>query len=77
VRVTLAAETEPSDRVEYQRATLSVDASGRLMATAIGPQGSSRLASFLDANALIVIPPRETIYEAGETVDAILIGPVS
>lgn len=77
VRVTLAAETEPSDRVEYQRATLSVDASGRLMATANGPQGSSRLASFLDANALIVIPPRETIYRAGETVDAILIGPVS
>lgn len=76
VRVKLAADTEPADRVEYQRAVLTVDASGTLMAVANGPQGSSRLASFLGANALIVIPPRETIYRAGEMVDAILIGPV-
>jgi molybdopterin biosynthesis enzyme len=41
-----------------------------------GPQGSSRLASFLGANALIVIPPRETIYRVGEMVDAMLIGPI-
>ncbi len=41
------------------------------------PQGSSRLASFLGANALIVIPPRESMYRAGEMVDAILIGPVT
>jgi molybdenum cofactor synthesis domain-containing protein len=77
VRVTLGADTEPTDRVEYQRAVLSVDADGRLIAVANGPQGSSRLASFLGANALIVIPPRETVYRAGEMVDAILIGPVA
>jgi molybdopterin molybdotransferase len=74
VRVTLAADTEPADRVEYQRAILTVDDSGRLLATANGPQGSSRLASFLGADALIVIPPRESIYRAGEVVDAILLG---
>jgi gephyrin len=77
VRVTLAADTEPTDRVEYQRAILSVGNDGRLLAVANGPQGSSRLASFLGANALIVIPPRETIYRAGEMVDAIVIGPVA
>lgn len=77
IRVTLGADTEPSDRVEYQRAMLTVDKDGRLVATANGPQGSSRLASFLGANALIVIPPRETTYRAGEMVDAILLGPVS
>ncbi len=76
VRVTLGADTEPTDRVEYQRAILTVDTNGKLVATANGPQGSSRLASFLGANALIVIPPREAIYQAGEMVDAILIGPV-
>ena len=76
IRVTLAADTEPSDRVEYQRAILTVDDSGRLLATANGPQGSSRLASFLGANALIVIPPRESTYRAGEVVDAIMLGPL-
>lgn len=76
VRVTLGADTEPTDRVEYQRAVLSVDENGKLVAVANGPQGSSRLASFLGANALIVIPPRESSYRAGEMVDAILIGPV-
>jgi molybdenum cofactor synthesis domain-containing protein len=76
VRVTLAADTEPADRVEYQRAILTVDESGRLLATANGPQNSSRLASFLDANALLVIPPRESRYKAGETVDAILLSPL-
>jgi molybdenum cofactor synthesis domain-containing protein len=77
IRVTLGADTEPTDRVEYQRAVLSVDGQGRLAAVPNGPQGSSRLASFLGANALIVIPPRETVYKAGEMVDAILIGPVA
>ncbi len=77
IRVTLGADTEPTDRVEYQRAVLTVDEDGRLVATANGPQGSSRLASFLGANALIVISPRETVYRAGEMVDAILIGPIA
>jgi molybdenum cofactor synthesis domain-containing protein len=74
VRVSLGVDTEPTDRVEYQRANLTVDPNGKLVATANGPQGSSRLASFLGANALIVIPPRESVYRAGEMVDAILIG---
>jgi molybdenum cofactor synthesis domain-containing protein len=77
VRVTLGVDTEPTDRVEYQRAILAVESDGKLVATPNGPQGSSRLASFLGANALIVIPPRESNYLAGEMVDAILIGPVT
>jgi molybdenum cofactor synthesis domain-containing protein len=76
VRVKLATDTEPADRVEYQRATVAVDDQGTLLATPNGAQGSSRLASFLGANALIVIPPRESLYRAGETVDAILIGSI-
>lgn len=77
VRVTLGADTMPTDRVEYQRAIIQVDDGGKLIATPNGPQGSSRLASFLGANALIVIPPRETVYRAGEMVDAILIGSIA
>lgn len=77
VRVTLAVETEPADRVEYQRASVVADARGVLRATPNGPQGSSRLASFLGSNALLVIPPRELPYRAGEMVDAILIGQIS
>lgn len=76
VRVTLGADTEPTDRVEYQRAILTVNTEGKLVAVANGSQGSSRLASFLGANALIVIPPRESSYRAGEMVDALLIGPI-
>ena len=48
---------------------------GRLVGAATGSQQSSRLASFVGANALLVIPPRERPYEAGEQVDAILLAP--
>lgn len=75
VRVRLGADTEPTDRVEFQRAIVTVDPEGRLIAVANGPQGSSRLASFLGSNALIVIPPRESTYHAGELVEAILLEP--
>lgn len=73
VPVTLAEGTSPSDRIEYQRGIVSVGPDGRLIAQSTGMQRSSRLASFLGANALLVIAPRETDYEAGETVDALML----
>ncbi|MGI8475596.1 MAG: molybdopterin-binding protein [Thermomicrobiales bacterium] len=78
VAVVLAEPTSPTDRIEYQRATVRVERDGRILATVTGAQQSSRLASFVDANGLRTIPPRATAYAAGEIVDALLIGaPIS
>jgi molybdenum cofactor synthesis domain-containing protein len=75
VPVLLTAGTQPSDRIEFQRAIVHVDAGGCLTAAASGRQASSRLASFVGANALLVIPPRERPYAAGDQVEAILLAP--
>jgi molybdopterin molybdotransferase len=48
---------------------------GTLAARNSGTQQSSRLASFVGTNALLVIPPRESPYLAGETITAMLIAP--
>lgn len=74
VRVTLAEGTSPSDRIEYQRGAVSVGPDGTLIARSTGMQRSSRLASFLGANALLVIAPRDSDYAAGETVEALMLG---
>lgn len=74
VPVILEESTEPSDRIEYQRAVVSVGADGRLVGRSTGVQRSSRLASFLGANAFLIIPPRELPWEAGTTVDAMMLG---
>jgi len=75
VPVTLTQSTKPSDRIEYQRARVVVTSDGRLEAASTGHQQSSRLASFVGANALLVIPPRDDPYQAGETVEAMLLAP--
>lgn len=75
VSVTLESATPPTDRIEMQRATVRVDGEGRLLARPTGSQASSRLASFVGANALLVVPPRDTAYAAGEMVEAILLAP--
>jgi molybdopterin biosynthesis enzyme len=75
VPVTLLHETPPTDRIEFQRAIITVDSEGRLVAETTGVQASSRLASFLGANALLIIPPRADDYKAGEQVDALLLAP--
>lgn len=75
VMVTLTEEALPADRVEYQRGIVSVTASGELVAHANGDQRSSRLASYINANAYLVIAPREMPYLAGESVEALLISP--
>ena len=61
VNVTLQQETPPTDRIEYQRAIVSVSDEGRLIARTTGGQASSRLASFLGANAFLVIPPQTRV----------------
>lgn len=73
VPVVLEHDVEGSDRIEYQRGIVSVAPEGRLTARNTGRQVSSRLASFLGINALLVIPPRERPYAAGETVSAMLL----
>ena len=66
----------PIDRIDYLRVTLRRADDGVLEAASTGPQQSSRLASFIGADALAIIPPRATPYAAGEMVDALLLNPV-
>ena len=75
VPVTLEEATPPSDRIEYQRGIVRVGLDGRLVARSTGMQRSSRLASFIGANAFLIIAPRETEYTAGETIQAMLLAP--
>jgi molybdenum cofactor synthesis domain-containing protein len=74
VPVVLEHEIRASDRIEYQRGMVSVSSDGRLVARNSGKQQSSRLASFVGTNALLVIPPREFPYAAGETIKAMMLG---
>ncbi|MGC4105189.1 MAG: molybdopterin molybdotransferase MoeA [Thermomicrobiales bacterium] len=77
LKVTLLEDVNPSDRIEYQRGVVSVGADGRLVGRNTGSQISSRLQSFLGINALLVIAPRESVYRAGEVVDAVMLAPPS
>jgi len=74
VPVMLQHDVQASDRIEFQRGIVSVNVEGRLVARNSGKQQSSRLASFVGANALLVIPPRESPYVAGDTVQAMMLG---
>lgn len=73
-RVRLAHDVTPIDRIDYLRVALRRTDDGALEAASTGPQQSSRLASFIGADALAIIPPRGTPYAAGEMVDALLLG---
>lgn len=75
VPVALAHAITPGDRPEFQRAVVRRDAAGWLVATTTGAQASSRLASLVGANALLVLPARAEPFRAGERVEAILLGP--
>jgi molybdenum cofactor synthesis domain-containing protein len=66
----------PSDRIEFQRGIVRVGSAGHLNASTTGPQASSRLASLVGANALIVVPPGADPLPAGSRVEAILVGPL-
>src|SRR5215216_918367 len=76
-RVRLDYAVRPSDRIEFQRGVVRVDSAGHLKASTTGPQASSRLASLVGANALIVVPPGASPLPAGSHVDAILVGPLA
>lgn len=75
VQVALGEAVRASDRPEYQRAVVAAE-NGRLVARTTGAQGSSRMLSLRDANALLVIAPGEGTYAAGELVEAMLTGPL-
>jgi gephyrin len=77
VQVGIAHDIQPSDRIEFQRAVVRVTADGSLEAWTTGSQASSRLASLIGANALIVIPPGPDCLTAGSRVDALLVGPLA
>ena len=76
-RVRLDHSVRPSDRIEFQRAIVRVDPEGHLKASTTGPQASSRLASLVGANALIVVPPGSDSIDAGSHVEAIMVGPLA
>ena len=71
--VVLGTEVRPSDRIEFQRAHVTVSEDGRLQATGTGNQISSRLASLLNANALLIVEPGVDTMPAGTTLPAMLI----
>ncbi len=75
VPVTLAAPTGPSDRIEFVRGFVFVGEDGRLYGKPNGRQISSRLASFAGGiNAFLIIPADNTPREAGEQVEAMMLG---
>ena len=76
VMVALAEPLRPSpDRPEYQRATVRFEA-GHLVARTTGAQGSSRLLSLRGANALLLVPPGDQPYQAGDQLEALLTAPL-
>lgn len=76
VRATLAADVEHvPGRREYVRAHVALSGSA-WRAEPTGAQGSSLLLSMVGANAYIIVPEEADGLRAGETVEALLLGPV-
>jgi len=76
VRVRLEEDIRSSpNRPEYQRVVVRAQ-NGDLLARSTGSQLSSRLLSMRNANALLLVPPGEQSYAAGDTLEAILTGPI-
>ena len=64
-------------RVEYHRVVVSIDEKdGTLVAQSTGMQRSSRVGSLASANALLVLPQKEGFINAGESCEALLMGPI-
>ncbi len=73
LQVSLAHPVEhDAHRTEYQRARVYVE-EGRFMARTTGFQGSGRLLSMADANALLELLPSEGPLAAGAEVSALLL----
>ena len=75
VSVTIDRDVAPSDRIEYQRAIVSVSPDGTLVARNTGSQMSARLMSFIGSNAFLVVPPGDSPHPAGSRLEAILVDP--
>jgi molybdopterin biosynthesis enzyme len=73
--VVLGHDVQPSDRIEYQRATVTAEANGTLVATVTGSQQSARLMSFVGANSFLIVPPGDAPLPAGSRLDALLLTP--
>lgn len=73
IRVTTTMALPPSDRIEYQRAMVWVGEDGQLVARNTGNQISARLASFLGANAFLIVPPADEAHPPGIEVEALLL----
>ncbi len=58
----------------FLRGVVRVREDGMLSARLTGPQGSGILTSMAAANALLIVPPERPRAEAGETVNALLLG---
>lgn len=58
IKAALCEDVVLDPRPEFQRATITWDGNGRATACSTGSQLSSRLLSLSDANALMVLPPR-------------------
>ncbi|ETN41701.1 uncharacterized protein HMPREF1541_03637 [Cyphellophora europaea CBS 101466] len=77
VLVTLAEKVRcDKARVEYHRVVVSGARDGALVARSTGMQRSSRVGSLASANALLELPQREGVLEAGEKCEALMMGPV-
>ena len=63
-------------RVEYHRVVVSCGRDGVLVARSTGMQRSSRVGSLSSANALLVLPQKEGVLEAGELCEALMMGPI-
>ena len=75
VPVIIQSDVQPSDRIEFQRARISVLPDGRLTASTTGPQQSSRLQSFVGANGYLIVPPTDAVVPAGSILSATLFSP--
>ena len=75
VQAVLETPARPSDRIEMQRGIVRIG-DGNLSARPTGSQASSRLSSFVGANALLVIPAGSDPLPEGTTIDALLTGAV-
>lgn len=75
VTVRTTERLRPSDRIEYQRAIVQVDAAGQLVAHSTGSQSSARLMSFAGANAFVIVPVGDAEVPAGTLLSALLLAP--
>jgi gephyrin len=63
-------------RVEYHRVVVRATREGALVATSTGMQRSSRVGSLASANALLELPQEDSVLEAGDSCEALMMGPL-